>query len=73
MLFSLLWAIAIVVTLIGGWMSVMGEQEPQVFEYRVFVEERKTGPIIRGPVVDTEPLQLQHGLVARMRQGEKVR
>jgi len=72
MLFSFLWAVAIVVTLVGAWKTLM-ERGFSRSEYRVFVEERETEPLIQGPVVDTEPLWFsQHRIAAKMRTYEEV-
>jgi len=71
MLFDFLWMLAIVVTLIGAWKSLVGRRSLKLLERRVFVEERaiETGPIISGRVVDTEPLQRR---IAARRKCEEV-
>ena len=75
MLFNFLWVLAIAVTLLGAWKSLIVKQQARPLERRVFVEERsvETGPIIRGPVVDTEPLRpSQRRIAARARKCEEV-
>jgi len=71
MLFNFLWMIAIVVTLLGAWKSLIGKRQARPLERHVFVEDRSIE--IRGPVVDTEPLEpSQRQIAARARKCEEV-